>query len=261
MNERRPANLSRDQIREALPKLRRRLEDLRAVDVAALTEADADNVLAAVKRKVNMTLVDLFGHDSLEFQQFEIGTLDRTPLNMVTGRAPIEHRRPTIRRGLDEAINTIRSAIEIYEERLEDVGETGVARALRAYEGLQLHPSIAAAASTLYRDGHYANAVEAAVKALNALVRERSGMEQDGSTLMERAFGGKTPVLRFNGLSDQSDADEQRGFMMMFSGAVAGLRNPRAHGFVHDKPERALEFIAFVSLLAKLLDESAGPIS
>jgi uncharacterized protein Ymh len=44
--------------------------------------------------------------------------------------------------------------------------------------------------------------------------------------------------------------------MMMFSGAVSGLRNPRAHGFIHDDPERALEFIAFVSLLAKLLDQA-----
>ena len=45
--------------------------------------------------------------------------------------------------------------------------------------------------------------------------------------------------------------------MMMFSGAVAGLRNPRAHSFIEDDPERALEFIAFVSLLAKLLDEAS----
>jgi Protein of unknown function (Hypoth_ymh) len=44
--------------------------------------------------------------------------------------------------------------------------------------------------------------------------------------------------------------------MMLFSGAVSGLRNPRAHGFIHDDAERALEFIAFVSLLAKLLDEA-----
>lgn len=58
--------------------------------------------------------------------------------------------------------------------------------------------------------------------------------------------------MKFNDLSDQSDRDEQKGFMMMFSGAVSGLRNPRAHGFINDDPERALEFIAFVSLLAKL---------
>jgi len=44
--------------------------------------------------------------------------------------------------------------------------------------------------------------------------------------------------------------------MMLFSGAVSGLRNPRAHSFIDDDPERALEFIAFVSLLAKLLDKA-----
>lgn len=27
---------------------------------------------------------------------------------------------------------------------------------------------------------------------------------------------------------------------MLFSGAVAGLRNPRAHAFIQDDPERAL---------------------
>jgi hypothetical protein len=43
---------------------------------------------------------------------------------------------------------------------------------------------------------------------------------------------------------------------MLFSGAVAGLRNPRAHRLIKDDAERALEFIAFVSLLAKLLDEA-----
>jgi uncharacterized protein (TIGR02391 family) len=73
---------------------------------------------------------------------------------------------------------------------------------------------------------------------------------------MERAFSPNNPILKFNDVSDQSGRDEQKGFMMLFSGAVSGLRNPRAHGFIHDDAERALEFIAFVSLLAKLLDEA-----
>jgi uncharacterized protein (TIGR02391 family) len=139
---------------------------------------------------------------------------------------------------------------------LADADEDASRRALRAYEGLELHSEIARAASDLYRNGHYANAVEASVKALNALVRLRSGLEIDGASLMEQAFSPNKPVLQFNDLSDKSDHDEQKGFMMMFSGAVSGLRNPRAHGFIHDDPERALEFIAFVSLLAKLLDEA-----
>ena len=75
---------------------------------------------------------------------------------------------------------------------------------------------------------------------------------------MERAFSPNNPVLKFNAFADQSDKDEQKGYMMMFSGAVAGLRNPRAHKFIRDDPERALEFIAFVSLLAKLLDAATN---
>ncbi len=127
---------------------------------------------------------------------------------------------------------------------------------LQAYQGLELHAEISRAASQLYADGHYSNAVEAAVKALNGLVRLRSSLDIDGTALMERAFSPNGPVLKFNALANQSDKDEQKGFMQMFAGAVSGLRNPRAHGFLKDDPERALEFIAFVSLLAKLLDET-----
>jgi uncharacterized protein (TIGR02391 family) len=88
-------------------------------------------------------------------------------------------------------------------------------------------------------------------------VRLRSGCDdRDGAQLMEFVFSPNNPILQFNDLSDQSDRDEQKGFMMMFSGAVSGLRNPRAHRLIQDDPERALEFIAFVSLLAKLLESA-----
>jgi uncharacterized protein (TIGR02391 family) len=126
---------------------------------------------------------------------------------------------------------------------------------LRAYQNLDLHPEIARAASQLYKNGHYANAIEDAVKAVNTLVRLRSGRDDlDGTTLMETVFSLKNPILRFNDLADESDRNEQKGFMQMFAGAVAGLRNPRAHRLIKDDAERALEFIAYVSLLAKLLD-------
>ena len=88
---------------------------------------------------------------------------------------------------------------------------------------------IADAANKLYLDGHYAYAIEAAIKALCNHVRLRSGKDLDGADLMKTVFSPKNPILRFNELKDQTDQDEQQGFMMMFSGAVAGLRNPRAH--------------------------------
>jgi Protein of unknown function (Hypoth_ymh) len=64
-------------------------------------------------------------------------------------------------------------------EKLADANEDAIGKTLRAYQGLALHAEIARAASDLYRDGHYANAVEASVKALNVLVRLRSGLELD----------------------------------------------------------------------------------
>jgi uncharacterized protein (TIGR02391 family) len=131
-------------------------------------------------------------------------------------------------------------------------------RVVRAYRDLDLHPLIGEAASKLYLDGHYANAIEDAVKALNNVVRLRSGKQLDGADLMKTVFSPKHPILRFSDLEDRSDQDEQEGFMMMFAGAVTGLRNPRAHKLIKDDPERALEFIAFVSLLAKLLDEATS---
>ena len=97
-------------------------------------------------------------------------------------------------------------------------------------------------------------------KALNALVKLRSGRDDlDGATLMQQVFGGKAPTLRFNDLADESDRSEQQGFMHLFAGAMLGFRNPRAHKIIQDHPERALEYIAFISLLAKLLDEAERP--
>ena len=95
------------------------------------------------------------------------------------------------------------------------------------------------------------------VKALNTLVRLNSGEDtKDGTALMEYVFSQNNPILKFNDLVDESDKNEQKGFMMMFSGAVAGLRNPRAHKIIKDDAEMALEFIAFISLLAKLVDKT-----
>lgn len=237
-----------------IAKLGRRLEELNAIRVDQLTEIDSDDTLDAVRQKIDATLIDVFGEGTLDYRRYRPGYMDESPINMMTGRPDISERRPYIESGIRSARVKLQTAIDLLKEGLEETSETGAARTLKAYQGLDLHSEIARAASGLFRDGHYASAIEDAVKALNSLVRLRSGLDFDGTTLMERAFAPSGPVLRFNELKDQNDKDEQKGFMMMFGGAVAGLRNPRAHRLMKDDPERALEFIAYVSLLAKLLD-------
>jgi uncharacterized protein (TIGR02391 family) len=202
---------------------------------------------------VNATIDEVFGVGTADAGDFQVDERWFTPRFVPTKWAV---RLEAFTRGRGRAAAAVAAAIQRLNENLTDADEDCADAVLRAYEGLDLHREIARVASDLYRNGHYANAIEDAVKALNNLVRLRTGLELDGATLMETAFSPKNPKLRFNDLRDQTDHDEQRGFMMMFSGAVAGLRNPRAHRLIQDDPERALEFIAYVSLLAKLLDEA-----
>jgi uncharacterized protein (TIGR02391 family) len=245
------AYVSLADIPSAVRKLNRRLDELR--DLAPLVLDDLSGMAKVVASKVNATIEEVFGEDTAEARDFHV---DQLSFLVTYAPASWDEKVATFNRGRDRAIASVTTAIEGLEEKLADANEDTSGRTLRAYQGLALHPEIARAASDLYRDGHYANAVQDAVKALNGLVRLRSGLELDGTALMERALNPTNPSLKFNDLSDQPDRDEQKGFMMMFSGAVSGLRNPRAHSFIHDDPERALEFIAFVSLLAKLLDEA-----
>jgi uncharacterized protein (TIGR02391 family) len=244
------SSISLGAIPSALNKLNRRLTELNEVGTPEFKD-DISHMSKLIADKVNATLDDVFGQNTVDADEFWI---QYSWFQAMTTNW--EERKKGFVRGRERAIACVRGAIQRLEEKLADADEDASGRALRAYEGLELHSEIARAASDLYRNGHYANAVEASVKALNALVRLRSGLEIDGAFLMEHTFSPNKPILQFNDLSDKSDHDEQKGFMMMFSGAVSGLRNPRAHGFIHDDPERALEFIAFVSLLAKLLDEA-----
>jgi uncharacterized protein (TIGR02391 family) len=257
--QQRSANLSLTQIREAIPRLEKRIAELEELPVASIASTTDPRVLAQ-GHAIDSTLAGIFGPDTHEYHRLSAAS----HFNSMSYAAAVQiGRHPSVKTGViqeeieqgrQRAIALLEQEVALLKEQLGDDRDSLADRAIRAYSNLDLHPEIARAASELYRDGHYANAIEDAVKALNDLVRMRSGEALDGTALMQKVFSPSNPILRFNPMADQSDKDEQLGFMMMFSGAVAGPRNPRAHKLIKDDPERALEFIAFVSLLAKLLD-------
>lgn len=254
--EKRSAHLSRAQMQEAIPKIKKRIKELEEFDPSSVTDSD-DPRIGSLSTKLHTLITNIFGHETVEWDRYihPVTHLDTASYSIGYG-TPIHEIHEGLQRGKATSLQTLGNIVEHFEEEIGDTGGTPASRAMKAYEGLDLHPEIARAASQLYKDGHYANAIVDAVKALNDLVRSKSGDARDGTALMEHVFNPTSPVLKFNALQTQSDRDEQKGFMMLFSGAVAGLRNPRAHTFIQDDPERALEFIAFISLLAKLADEA-----
>lgn len=87
---------------------------------------------------------------------------------------------------------------------------------------------------------HYADSVEAGVKALCDCVRSRSKRVDDGDSLMTNVFSPNSPVLRINAGRSKGHESEQRGHMHLCQGVVGAWRNPRAHSLIDDSPERAL---------------------
>jgi uncharacterized protein (TIGR02391 family) len=249
--------LSPQEIEAYINKIERSINELKKFDINTIDEENPAHV-RALRNKLIELLEELYGHNTPAFHR-HAQLAELYVVNLAIGPRPsIQDNRHKVKKRIDDAITQLESIKNGFIEELEDADTGGsVQRAIKAYQGLELHPKIAGAASKRYLDGHCADAIEASVKVLNELVRLKSGLSDlDGVSLMTRVFGGDNPLVRFNSLLDASDKEEQKGFMFLFSGAVSGLRNPRAHKIIEDDPKMALKFIAFVSLLAELLDKA-----
>lgn len=248
------AKLSIEELSAAIPKLDRGIDCLKEFDFNIIQNGNEPEVIA-LSQRIRRLIIGIFGNDTHEYYKYHsFSTLSHVSLSLRNNRADI---LGIVRNKIEHAISTLESIKQGFLEELEDLGRLGIGvRAIKAYEGLSLHPKIEIAVNKLFLDGHYAHAIEDSVKALTEIVQFKSGFSEDGVALMQKTFSPKNPKLQFNSLEDRSDEDEQKGFMDLFTGAVSGLRNPRAHKIIKDDPEMSLEFIAFVSLLAKLLDKT-----
>lgn len=250
------ANLSATQMREALPKLKRRLEELQSLDPNSV-QGHGDAAFKAVELKLDDTFVGIFGNDTVEYLRYRVHSLDMGPFVMM-GHVPLHEIRDGYNHGKDQAITKIQTIISLFEENIKEGGESPEGRALRAIGDLDLHKEIRAATESLFRSVHYSNAVEDGCKALDALVKVRSGLyELGGTALMLKVFSTNKPLLRFNDGATESERSEQEGMMHLYAGVMLAFRNPRAHEIIKDDPEKALEVISFISFLAKALDSAA----
>lgn len=120
-----------------------------------------------------------------------------------------------------------------------------------------LHPHIQEAARPSFSVGRRAEAVFEAFKTIELRVRELLASDRNGMSLMGDAFEGEQPRLRFNDRNDPTDIDEQRGFAVIFKGAMQGIRNPKAHApFEELEERRALDYLGLASLLMRRLDDA-----
>jgi len=123
---------------------------------------------------------------------------------------------------------------------------------LDEYDRRILDPDMRAATRSRFVSQHYADAVEAGVKALNECVRNRAGRSEDGDDLMRIVFHPNGMLLRINRGKSKSDESAQRGHMLLCQGVVAAWRNPRAHALTDDEPLRAVMMLELIGDLLQV---------
>ncbi len=129
----------------------------------------------------------------------------------------------------------------------------------------ELHDWIWSGAKSLWHSGHYREAVEGAIKKLNAETQNKVSRRDVSETeLFKQAFSldaaaiGKPRLRRMTVDSSDTYKSVQRGAMTFAEGVFAGIRNPLSHEADQELSEQeALEYLAALSVLARWVDSSA----
>lgn len=109
---------------------------------------------------------------------------------------------------------------------------------------------------------NYFHAVLEATKSVAAKLRERTGLTDDGATLVDRALGGNLPMLAINPLADESQISEQRGFANLVKGMFGMFRNTTAHApklLWNMSKQDAEDLLTLASLIHRRLDAAVMP--
>jgi len=139
-----------------------------------------------------------------------------------------------------------------------ELSDSSKSNGLKLLKERGTHPKIIQVSGKLFADGHYSQAIFEGFKAVNNMVKEKSGLTgHDGKDLMAQAFKPASPILRWSKLTTESEKNEQEGFMFLFMGAIVGVRNPKAHDEIIQRDKiKTLEYLSLASLLAKRVNEA-----
>ena len=104
---------------------------------------------------------------------------------------------------------------------------------------------------------NYFHAVFEATKSIADKIRMKSGLSNDGTKLVDDAFGGEFPLLAFNTLQTETERSEHNGFMNLLKGLFGTFRNTLAHMPKikwNINEQDAIDILTFTSFLHRKLD-------
>jgi uncharacterized protein (TIGR02391 family) len=155
------------------------------------------------------------------------------------------------------AVNADGTLVEAHQVRTLNEAQRR-AQELRAdLTAREVHPDVLVFCREELLADNYFHAVLEATKSVADKLRSRTGLSDDGSSLVDKALGGDIPMLRINSLKTDSEKGEQRGFANLLRGIFGMFRNPTAHAArIHWKMEKkdAEDLLSVVSLIHRRID-------
>jgi hypothetical protein len=120
-SEPKSANLSVEQMKAAIPKLNRRISELESFEVNSIQDMD-DLTIIALEKKYHSTLDEILGLDTVERKRYTV-SFDGNELRwLILSNTSIftTEIRECYSKGLNNAMNNLRTLKELFEERIED---------------------------------------------------------------------------------------------------------------------------------------------
>ncbi len=119
------------------------------------------------------------------------------------------------------------------------------------------HPAIFKYCKAELLAENYFHTVFEATKSIADIIRLRTGLTEDGSELIDKAFSIKNPLLTINDLSTETKESEHKGFANLIKGIFGMFRNTTAHSpkIIWEINEAdALDILTTISMIHRKLD-------
>jgi uncharacterized protein (TIGR02391 family) len=113
-----------------------------------------------------------------------------------------------------------------------------------------LHARIKDSVYFNFQRSDYSTAVFIAFREVETAVREASGIQEDGTALMRRAFHRETGPLT----NLAADTSEREACAHLFAGAYGYCRNPHGHRDIKVTAEEAVHMLMLASYLLRIVD-------
>lgn len=107
----------------------------------------------------------------------------------------------------------------------------------------------------------YTTAILDGIHLLGDIIRNVSGLESDGTTLVGAAFGGQLPKIKVTPMRTESERNIHDGYQFLLRGLYQAIRNPRSHEMHNDSERDAHALLLFIDYLIRIIDKSGGQFS